>query len=1165
MGRLTVLTCGILTVTLCATARAADEKPAGHPPHSGHNHAAHGQQHAPVEFSIRSVRDGHWSDPRTWQPERVPASGDRVLVSRETRVLYNVDSPDVIRLVQVAGTLEFARDRSTLLNVGLVKIQNSAVCSESGFACDFHSINDAGEPHAPPEGRRPALLVGTPEAPIPAPHTARIRLHYLDGMHRDDAPAIACCSGRMELHGAPLSRTWVKLGTDAEAGASTVTLSEPVSGWRPGDEVIITGSVRKSRGRTFRNNPEAVTTEERRITSIDGTSVQLDRPLDYAHRGSGEFRCEIANLSRNVIIESADPEGVRGHTVYHRFSQGGISYARFAHLGKEGVLGRYAIHFHLVGATMRGSSVVGAAIVDSHNRWVTIHGTHYLVVRDCVGYQSVGHGFFLEDATEVYNLLDRNLGVQACRGRRLPEQVLPFDPNDGAAFWWSNGRNTLVRNVSCENDEYGFRYDMQTTSRFDGRLLVRMPDGSDAVVDVRTIPIWRFEDNEAHNEGFYGLLVAANGNRQPDTAIRDESMLRQIERVDWTGPDVRHPHVIRNLKLWNVHYALRPHSPAMLLENIRIHDAAYGIYRPAFENQVYRNLHLSDVAAEPFNRGMDDASAQTGRMTVDGLIFENFNRYGLALVQMTDNNLGGAAECHFRGVELRDVDPRRPTFDRGGGAKADPVTPSGVPYYVHDWFGPGRHARVVSSAARDLRADGLEYRPVDGLTGEESLAAEVQGVEFPQLLDPVDDLPPATMMTSIRTEKDQITVRGLAHDNGRIVSVLVNDRPAEVLANASGVVDWKVSLLMPADRRVTALAIDEAGNRELTPHVRVLPESGGLAATHAAPAGTEPAHPDMAEIRSAIRKSLDLLQHSGAEYRRHRECFSCHHQALPVMALAEARRRDFAIDTAGFEQQLDHTLAHLERGRQSYLKGIGQGGKADTAGYALWTLEEGGRPSDENTAAVTAFLLDWQQDKGHWKATSHRPPSEASAFTTTYLAVRALGAFGTPEQQARIAERRAAVLEWLATAEPEDTEDRVFQLRTLGYLHSDEDRVREPARELLELQRPDGGWAQTPEHTSDPYATATALVALHEYGGLAGTDEAYQRGLIYLLNTQHDDGSWHVVSRSKPFQTYFETGFPHGKDQFISAAASSWASIALLKACEPDPTADPIAAPRPRR
>ena len=239
--------------------------------------------------------------------------------------------------------------------------------------------------------------------------------------------------------------------------------------------------------------------------------LTLDKPLGYVHSGSGEFRSEVANLSRNVVIESADPDGVRGHTVYHRFSRGGIGYARFAHLGKEGVLGRYSIHFHLVGDTMRGSSVQGVAIVDTHNRWITRHGTQYLIVRDCVGYRSVGHGYFMEDGTEVYNLLDRNLAVQAVRGKRLPEQVLPFDPNDGAGFWWANGLNTMTRNVTAENDEYGYRYDMQKRSNFDPNLLIRQPDGSEKSVDVRTIPIWRFDDNEAHSEGFYGVLIAANG------------------------------------------------------------------------------------------------------------------------------------------------------------------------------------------------------------------------------------------------------------------------------------------------------------------------------------------------------------------------------------------------------------------------------------------------------------------------------------------------------------------------------------------------------------------------------------------------------------------------------------------------------------------------------
>jgi hypothetical protein len=772
---------------------------------------------ARVEFSLRSVRDGTWSDAATWEPARRPRAGDRVLVSRGTRVVYDAASEEVIRLLHVAGTLTFAADRDTRLEVGILKVQKGGECSESGFACDIHGALATGEPGVPAEGERPVLEVGTAERPIAAEHTARIRLHHLTGMDPKDAPAVVCCSARMDLHGAPLSRTWVKLGSDVKPGDATVVLAEEVSGWRPGDEVIVTGSQHNGHLQTFRagkRGSQEAETEPRRIAAIEGTTIRLDRPLAKAHSGSGEFRSEVANLSRNVSIESADPDGVRGHTLYHRFSRGSVSYVRFAHLGKEGVLGRYPLHFHLAGDTMRGTSVVGAAIVDSHNRWITVHGTRYLLVRDCVGYRSVGHGFFLEDGTEVWNVLDRNLGVHAFRGKALRDQALPFDPNDGAAFWWANGRNTLVRNVSCENDEYGFRYDSQSTSDFDSRLEVVTPDGGRQAVDIRTLPVYRFEANEAHTEGLYGMVFA--GNNQAGSPLGGR---RELERVDRTGPDRRHPHVLRGLKIWEVHYGLRPQIPAMLIADVVIERAAYGIYRPMFEDQVYRNIRIARTDTEPFNRGMDDASTQYGRVAVDGLIFEGFENSSMPLIQMTDNDATGRAEIHFRGVRLvgRRDDGRRALVDRGGGARVEPVTPTGVPAYFHDWFGPGRHAKVLLAGAPNLPADG-GYRKEPLLTGAESRVQEVADVEFPTPLDPVDDLPPATIITSARVEGESVILRGVAHDNGELESVMVNGVPAKVLAVNAGVADWEATIARPADGKLSARSADRAGNVERTAH-----------------------------------------------------------------------------------------------------------------------------------------------------------------------------------------------------------------------------------------------------------------------------------------------------------------------------------------------------------
>src|SRR5205085_777245 len=157
-------------------------------------------------------------------------------------------------------------------------------------------------------------------------------------------PAMICCGGRLDLHGAPLNRTWVKLGADPKNGDKTVTVAEAVSGWRVGDHVIATGpigpgEVRNTRRPGKTKGKQGLATEERVIRAIDGTTLTLDEPLELAHPGSGDYRGDVANLSRNLIVESADPAVARGHTMYHRNSSGSISYAEFRHLGKEGVLG----------------------------------------------------------------------------------------------------------------------------------------------------------------------------------------------------------------------------------------------------------------------------------------------------------------------------------------------------------------------------------------------------------------------------------------------------------------------------------------------------------------------------------------------------------------------------------------------------------------------------------------------------------------------------------------------------------------------------------------------------------------------------------------------------------------------------------------------------------
>jgi hypothetical protein len=313
----------------------------------------------------------------------------------------------------------------------------------------------------------------------------------------------------------------------------------------------------------------------------------------------------------------------------------------------------------------------------------------------------------------------------------------------------------------------------------------------------------------------------------------------------------------------------------------------------------------------------------------------------------------------------------------------------------------------------------------------------------------------------------------------------------------------------------------------------------------AAPAAATEPSPTAKDVRAAVVRALPLIEKGAAGHMAQRTCFACHHQAIPLLAMTTARTRGVAVNEEGIQKHLQFIAKFLGTNRANYLKGRGQGGAVDTAGYALWTLEMGDWRHDKTTAAVTEYVLLYRKDLDHWLTTSNRPPSEVSPFTTTYLAVRGLQTFGTPEQKGRIEERLDKARAWLAKALARDTEDRVFRLWALKRLGGDTEEVRRAARELLKGQRPDGGWAQKGGMESDAYATGSALVALHQAAGLATDDPVYRRGVKYLLGTQREDGTWYVRSRSRPFQVYFESGFPHGKDQFISLAASGWATTAL--------------------
>jgi transposase-like protein len=318
----------------------------------------------------------------------------------------------------------------------------------------------------------------------------------------------------------------------------------------------------------------------------------------------------------------------------------------------------------------------------------------------------------------------------------------------------------------------------------------------------------------------------------------------------------------------------------------------------------------------------------------------------------------------------------------------------------------------------------------------------------------------------------------------------------------------------------------------------------------AVPLALSAGEPDLGAIKAAISKAIPVMETAIKGHSTQRDCFSCHHHAMGAMVTTLAKDRGFSIDPAIFSDDVEYGENMLKGGMGILKQGKPIGGGVTTVGYTLMALELGKHQPNEVTTAAVTYLLKSPQNGDHWKAMSVRVPSEGSEFTASYLALRGLKAFGQPSDREKIEALNQKVKTWLIEHKGNDTEDRVFRLKALHLLKAEQPHIQSSVDILIKTQRPDGGWAQLDQGAeSDAYATGTALVALSQSGGIRTSDPAYQKGLAYLLKTQKPDGTWYVKSRTKVIvQKFFESGFPHGKDQFISIAATGWSTAALLLA-----------------
>jgi cell migration-inducing and hyaluronan-binding protein len=422
----------------------------------GGGSAASAQDHghedvAGMDVAPTSVRTVRWSDPTAWPDGKVPGEGDAVTIPRELDVVLDV-SPPTLRSVTIQGKLRFSNDRDIELATDWIYLPGGEL-----------QIGSEGSPHT-----RKATITLTDNVPGENINTMGDR-------------GIMLIRGKLNLHG-DREHTWTKLANTAEKGSTSIDVLD-ASGWRVGDEIVLASTDFDPRQ-----------AEKRTITRIRGNKITFDRPLEYMHFGKITFgvdqRGEVAMLSRNIKIQASEDAAksyIGGHIMAMAGSQMTVSGVELTRMGQHLTLARYPIHWHVIGDGT-GQYVRNAAIHDTYNRCVTVHGSDNLRVENNVTYNTVGHCFFLEDGIETGNYYVRNLGIQTkchptlpcepsnltdaargSRGQQSEHVLLPSD-NTVSTFWITNPSNHYIGNVAAGSDQIGFwmAYPEHPNGEFEG-------------------------------------------------------------------------------------------------------------------------------------------------------------------------------------------------------------------------------------------------------------------------------------------------------------------------------------------------------------------------------------------------------------------------------------------------------------------------------------------------------------------------------------------------------------------------------------------------------------------------------------------------------------------------------------------------------------------------
>ncbi|KAM9839131.1 PKHD1 like 1, tandem duplicate 1 [Aulostomus maculatus] len=447
-----------------------------------------------------------WSSRFTWGGLSPPERGSFAVITKGQTILLDISTPVLKMLLIQGGTLMF--DEAD------IELQAENILITDGGRMQI------GQEGAPFQHKAIITLHGnlrSPELPVYGTKTLAVR------------------EGILDLHGIPVPVPWTHLAQTATNGSTTLTLMKAVT-WKAGDEIVIASTGHRH---SQREN------EVRRIAAVsaDGKTLTLAEPLAYTHLGVTvtlpdgtlfDGRAEVGLLTRNIVVRGSQneewndkieacPDGFNtgefatqtcfqgrfgeevgsdqfgGCIMFHaprpneNLAIGRLEYVEVFHAGQAFRLGRYPIHWHLMGNIDYQSYVRGCAIHQTYNRAVTIHNTHRLLVEHNVIYDIMGGAFFIEDGIETENILQYNLAVFVKQSTSLlNDDVTP------AAYWVTNPNNIIRHNAAAGGTHFGFWYRMH-----------KHPDGPsfDGNICQKRVPLGEFFNNTVHSQGWFGLWI----------------------------------------------------------------------------------------------------------------------------------------------------------------------------------------------------------------------------------------------------------------------------------------------------------------------------------------------------------------------------------------------------------------------------------------------------------------------------------------------------------------------------------------------------------------------------------------------------------------------------------------------------------------------------------